>query len=59
MKTLIATALVLSAGIAQADSFDYEKQIGTPDLFATLATEGVVSNSRDANPNFDYDRGWN
>ena len=54
MKILIATALVLSAGIAQAQSFDHEKQIGTPDLFATLATEGVVSVSRDANSNFAY-----
>jgi hypothetical protein len=54
MKTLIATALVLSAGLAQAHSFDHERQIGTPDLFATLATEGVISVNRDANSNFAY-----
>jgi len=54
MKTLIATALVLSAGIAQAQSFDYQRQIGSPDLFPTLATEDVVTVDTDANPNFAY-----
>ena len=54
MKTLIATALVLSAGLAQADSFDHEKQIGTPNLFATLATEGAATINIDADRNFDY-----
>ena len=54
MKTVIATALVLSAGIAQAQSFDYEKQIGTADLFSTLATEGVVSANSGADRNFAY-----
>ena len=54
MKTLIATALVLSAGIAQAQSFDHEKQIGTPELFSTLATEGVVSASSGADRSFAY-----
>jgi len=43
MKHLIATALILTAGVAQAQSFDHEKQIGSADLFSTLATEGVVS----------------
>ena len=52
MKTLIATALVLTAGIAQAQSFDHEKQIGTADLFATLATEGAVS--AETSGNFAY-----
>ncbi|MDJ0738718.1 MAG: hypothetical protein QNJ91_03315 [Gammaproteobacteria bacterium] len=54
MKTLIATALVLSAGLAQAASFDHEKQIGTPELFTTLATEGAVSVNVDADRNFAY-----
>ena len=52
MKTAIATVLILSAGIAQAHSFDYEKQIGTTELFATLATEGVMS--AETGRNFDY-----
>jgi hypothetical protein len=54
MKTLIATALVLSAGITQAASFDYEKQIGAPELFSTLATDGVVSNSAGTDREFAY-----
>ena len=54
MKTLIAAALVLTAGVAQANSFDHEKQIGPADLFATLATEGVVSNDVSADSNFAY-----
>ena len=45
MKTIIATALILTAGVAQAHSFDYEKQVGSSELFSTLATEGVVSRS--------------
>ena len=43
MKALIATALILTAGMAQAASFDHEKQIGTADLFATLNSEGAAS----------------
>jgi hypothetical protein len=54
MKTLIATALVLSAGITQAASFDYEKQIGAPELFSTLATDGFVSNSVGNDREFAY-----
>ena len=54
MKTLIAAALVLTAGVVQANSFDHEKQIGTADLFATLATEGVVSNGVISDSNFAY-----
>ena len=45
MKYLIATALILTAGAAQAQSFEYQKQVGTPELFSTLATDGVVSRS--------------
>lgn len=45
MKHLIATALILTAGVAQAHSFDYQRAAGSADLFPTLATEGVVSNS--------------
>lgn len=54
MKTLIATALILTAGIAQAHSFDHEQQIGTPNLFATLGTEGVVSVDSAPSRNFAY-----
>ena len=49
MKTLIAAALVLTAGVAQANSFDHEKQIAyqiavdTPDLFPTLDSAGETS----------------
>ena len=54
MKTIIAAALVLSAGIAQAQSFDHEKALGSADLFSTLATEGVVKVRSDSN--FDYQK---
>ena len=54
MKTIIAAALVLSAGFAQAQSFDYEQAIGSADLFSTLATEGVVEVRNDSN--FDYQK---
>lgn len=45
MKTIIATAaaLILSTGVAQAQSFDFEKSVGSAELFSTLATEGTVS----------------
>ncbi len=45
MKYLIASALILTAGVAQAHSFDYERAAGSADLFVTLATEGAASNS--------------
>lgn len=45
MKHLIATTLILTAGVAQAHSFDYERSAGSEDLFVTLATEEAVSNS--------------
>ena len=37
--------MILTAGVAQAHSFDYERSAGSADLFVTLATEGVASNS--------------
>lgn len=43
MKTLIATALILTAGFAQAQSFDYEKQVGSAELYSTLNGGDSVS----------------
>ena len=54
MTTLIAAAFVLTAGVSQANSFDHEKQVGTADLFQTLATEGVVSHSVLSDSSFAY-----
>jgi len=42
MKTLIlATSLAIASGTVTAQSFAYERDLGTPDLFPTLNTEGV------------------
>jgi hypothetical protein len=43
MKIIIAATLVLASGISQAQSFDYEKAVGSAELYSTLATEGVSS----------------
>ncbi len=56
MKTLIAAALALSAGLAQAHSFAHEKALGTAELFTTLNTEGVVSTTVPGDREFAYQR---
>ena len=43
MKTLIAASIILASGVSQAQSFDYEKAVGSAELYSTLATDGVVS----------------
>jgi hypothetical protein len=43
MKTLIAASIILASGVTQAQSFDYEKAVGSAELYSTLATDGVVS----------------
>jgi len=43
MKTLIAASIILASGITQAQSFDYEKAVGSAELYSTLATDDVVS----------------
>ena len=44
MKKLIAaTVVALSAVSANADSFDFERQFGTPELFSTLVTDGIAA----------------
>ena len=43
MKTLIAASLILASGITQAQSFDYEKAVGSSELFSTLATDQAVT----------------
>jgi hypothetical protein len=53
MKTLIATALVLATGIVNAQSFDFEKAVGSAELYSTLATESV-STVNSASSNFAY-----
>jgi len=42
MKTLIAAAIFAgTAGIAQAQSFAYEQQVGSAELYSTLVSEDV------------------
>ena len=43
MKTLIAASIILASGVTQAQSFEYQKAVGSADLFSTLATDNVVS----------------
>ena len=46
MKKAIATAIIaLSAVSAYAQPFDFERQIGTVELFPTLAGDGAVAAS--------------
>ena len=42
MKTLIAASIILASGVTQAQSFDYEKAVGSAELYSTLATDQVV-----------------
>lgn len=45
MKHTIAACLIaVSSSAALAESFAYERALGTPDLFTTLATDEVVAN---------------
>jgi len=43
MKTLIAASIILASGVTQAQSFDYEKAVGSSELYSTLGTDQVVS----------------
>jgi len=44
MKTLIAASIIaLSSNAAMAESFAYERQFGTPELFPTLVLEQSAS----------------
>jgi hypothetical protein len=56
MKTIIAATLILASGITQAQSFGYEKAVGSAELYSTLATEGVASVSTGDNGGFAYQR---
>ena len=42
MKTLIAASIILASGLTQAQSFDYEKAVGSAELYSTLNTDQVV-----------------
>lgn len=43
MKTIIAASLILASGITQAQSFDYEKAVGSSELYSTLNNDQVVN----------------
>jgi len=43
MKTLIAASIILASGVTQAQSFDYEKAVGSAELYSTLNTDQVVN----------------
>ncbi len=54
MKKIIAAALLLTAGVAQAESFQHETDIGAEQLFPTLITEQVTDVNTGRNANFAY-----
>ncbi len=59
MKTIIAASIIaLSSSAAMAHSFDYQRALGTPDLFPTLATDQVQArpSSGEASASFAYER---
>lgn len=59
MKTLIAaTVVAFSAVAAHAESFDFERQFGTSELFSTLVTDGIVTRGggSSTSPVFAYER---
>jgi len=61
MKMLIAaTVVALSAVSAHAESFDFEHQFGTPELFSTLVTDGITTSGggSSASPVFAHERAF-
>ena len=56
MKTLIAASIILASGVTQAQSFDYQKAVGSADLFSTLATDGVMSVNTGDDGGFAYQK---
>lgn len=61
MKKLIAaTVIALSAVSAHAESFDFERQFGTPELFSTLVTDGIATRSggSSGSPVFAHERAF-
>ncbi|MBT8428720.1 MAG: hypothetical protein KJN79_02300 [Gammaproteobacteria bacterium] len=56
MKTIIAATLILASGIPQAQSIEYEKAVGSAELYSTLATEGVVSVNTGDSGGFAYQK---
>ena len=58
MKTLIATSIIaLSSSAAMAESFAYERQFGTPELFPALVLEqSMTSAPFGGSPSFAYER---
>jgi len=54
MKTLIAATLILASGITQAQSFDYEKAVGSAELYSTLNNDQVVNVDTGHGGNFAY-----
>ena len=59
MKNIIAASLIaLSSSVALAESFDYERAIGAPNLFVTLVTDGVMAkpSSGESSAVFAYER---
>ena len=54
MKTIIAATLILASGVSQAQSFDYEKAVGSPELYSTLINDQVVNVDTGHSTNFSY-----
>ena len=54
MKTLIAASIILASGVSQAQSFEYEKAIGSAELYSTLNTDQVVNVDSSHNGGFAY-----
>lgn len=56
MKTLIAAALIASAGLAQAQAFDYQKAVGSTELYSTLIAGQVTADAGNTGGNFAYQK---
>jgi len=54
MKTIIAAALFATATVAQAQAFDYQKSVGSSELYPTLITEQAPVDSGNSGGNFAY-----
>jgi len=54
MKILIAASIILASGVTHAQSFDYEKAVGSADLFSTLNSDKVLNVDSGHNGGFAY-----
>lgn len=53
MKTLMTSALIVAAGVANTQSFEDDKAVGSSELYSTLAADTMV-NVEAGSANFAY-----